>query len=223
MINQPDKIFLPKGKKNLLLHTCCAPCSGDIMLRLINSSISFSLFFYNPNIHPKKEYLLRKDENINFAIKYNIPIIDAEYDTSNWFKITRGMEWEPERGQRCDACFDMRLLKTAQYASEHHFDLISTTLGISRWKDFSQINRSGLKSASLFGNVDYWDFNWRKNNGSQNMITVSKQENFYMQEYCGCIYSLRDTNEWRLKNNKSKIEFGIKYYSFSDKDPAENQ
>ena len=223
MINQSDKLFLPKGKKNLLLHTCCAPCSGDIMLRLINSSISFSLFFYNPNIHPKKEYLLRKDENINFAIKYNIPIIDAEYDTSNWFKITRGMEWEPERGQRCDACFDMRLLKTAQYASEHHFDLISTTLGISRWKDFSQINRSGLKSASLFGNVDYWDFNWRKNNGSQNMITVSKQENLYMQEYCGCIYSLRDTNEWRLKNNKSKIEFGIKYYSFSDKDPAENQ
>ena len=223
MINQSDKLFLPKGKKNLLLHTCCAPCSGDIMLRLINSSISFSLFFYNPNIHPKKEYLLRKDENINFAIKYNIPIIDAEYDTSNWFKITRGMEWEPERGQRCDACFDMRLLKTAQYASEHHFDLISTTLGISRWKDFSQINRSGLKSTSLFENVDYWDFNWRKNNGSQNMITVSKQENFYMQEYCGCIYSLRDTNEWRLKNNKSKIEFGIKYYSFSDKDPAENQ
>ena len=172
MINQSDKIFLPKGKKKLLLHTCCAPCSGDIMLRLINSSIPFSLFFYNPNIHPKKEYLLRKDENINFAIKYNIPIIDAEYDTSNWFKITRGMEWEPERGQRCDACFDMRLLKTAQYASEHHFDLISTTLGISRWKDFSQINRSGLKSASLFGNVDYWDFNWRKNNGSQNMITA---------------------------------------------------
>ena len=126
MTKHSEKLNLPKGKKNLLLHTCCAPCSGDIILRLIDSSISFSLFFYNPNIHPKKEYLLRKDENINFAIKHSIPIIDAEYDTKNWFNITKGMEWEPERGQRCDTCFDMRFLKTAQYAAEHDFDLISS-------------------------------------------------------------------------------------------------
>ena len=223
MINQPEKLYLPKGKKNLLLHTCCAPCSGDIMLRLIDSSIPFNLFFYNPNIHPKKEYLLRKDENINFAIKHNIPIIDAEYDSKNWFYVTKGMEWEPERGTRCDTCFDMRLLKTAQYASQHDFDLISSTLGISRWKDFSQINRAGFKSTLQFKNVDYWDFNWRKNNGSQNMIKVSKEENFYMQEYCGCIYSLRDTNDWRIKNNKSRIKFGSKYYSFLDKNPTEDQ
>ena len=133
------------------------------------------------------------------------------------------MEWEPERGKRCDTCFDMRFLKTAQYASEHNFDLISSTLGISRWKDLSQINRVGFKSTLQFKNVDYWDFNWRKNNGSQNMIKVSKKEKFYMQEYCGCIYSLRDTNEWRIKNKKSKIEIGLKYYSYLDKNTTKNQ
>ena len=114
----------------------------------------------------------------------------------------------------------MRFYKTAQYASNNNFSLISSTLGISRWKDMKQINESGLKAVSYFTDIDYWTFNWRKNKGSEDMIKVSKNERFYMQEYCGCIYSLRDTNIWRHKNNKPKIEIGIKYYSFSDKDSS---
>ncbi len=216
-------LTLPPTKTKLLLHTCCAPCSGEIMLRLIESSIDFDLFFYNPNIHPKKEYLLRKDENIKFANKHNIKIIDAEYDTKNWFNLTRGMEWEPERGIRCETCFDMRFYKTAEYASKNGYDIISSTLGISRWKNFEQINLSGRNATKSFSNIDYWDFNWRKNNGSQRMLEVSKKEEFYMQEYCGCVYSLRDTNIWREKNQRPSIEIGLKYYSFSDKKSAKNK
>jgi len=193
------------------------------MLRLIESSIDFDLFFYNPNIHPKKEYLLRKDENIKFANKHNIKIIDAEYDTKNWFNLTKGMEWEPERGIRCETCFDMRFYKTAEYASKNGYDVISSTLGISRWKNFAQINLSGRNATKSFSNIDYWDFNWRKNNGSQRMLEVSKKEGFYMQEYCGCVYSLRDTNIWREKNQRPSIEIGLKYYSFSDKKSAKNK
>jgi len=193
------------------------------MLRLIESSIDFDLFFYNPNIHPKKEYLLRKDENIKFANKHNIKIIDAEYDTKNWFNLTKGMEWEPERGIRCETCFDMRFYKTAEYASKNGYDIISSTLGISRWKNFEQINLSGRNATKPFSNIDYWDFNWRKNNGSQRMLEVSKKEEFYMQEYCGCVYSLRDTNIWREKNQRPSIEIGLKYYSFSDKKSAKNK
>ena len=210
-------ISLPEGYKKLLLHSCCAPCSGDIMLRLKKSNIDYTIYFYNPNIHPKKEYLLRKDENLQFAIANDIPFIDADYDTKNWFNKTKGQEWEPERGKRCSTCFDMRFYKTAEYAYENNFSLISSTLGISRWKDMSQINYSGVKAASQFTNIKYWTFNWRKNKGSENMLKVSKEQEFYMQEYCGCVYSLRDTNIWRHKNNRSNVEIGIKYYSFSDK------
>ena len=215
-----NKLELPHGHKNLLLHSCCAPCSGDIMLRLKEAGIDYTIYFYNPNIHPRREYLIRKEENLKFARKHNIPFIDDDYDTHNWLDLVKGQEWEPERGKRCSSCFDMRFYKTAQYASNNNFSLISSTLGISRWKDMNQINESGLKAVSYFTDIDYWTFNWRKNRGSEDMIKVSKNERFYMQEYCGCIYSLRDTNIWRHKNNKPKIEIGIKYYSFSDKDSS---
>tara|TARA_A100001234_G_C12316294_1_gene255655 strand:- start:107 stop:475 length:369 start_codon:yes stop_codon:yes gene_type:complete len=114
----------------------------------------------------------------------------------------------------------MRFLKTAQYAEQHGFSIISSTLGISRWKDMDQINESGIKAAMQFNNIEYWTYNWRKNNGSENMLLVSKTEKFYMQEYCGCIYSLRDTNVWRSKNNRPDVQIGLKYYSFSDKNAS---
>ena len=125
-----NKLELPNGHKNLLLHSCCAPCSGDIMLRLKEASIDYTIYFYNPNIHPRREYLIRKEENLKFARKHNIPFIDDDYDTRNWFDLVKGQEWEPERGKRCSSCFDMRFYKTAQYASNNNFSLISSTLGI---------------------------------------------------------------------------------------------
>ena len=184
-----NNLKLPKGKHKLLLHSCCAPCSGDIILRLKESAIDFSIYFYNPNIHPEREYMIRKEENKKFALKHEISFIDADYDKDNWFELTKGMEWEPERGKRCSACFDMRFIKTASHAHKHGFDIISSTLGISRWKDFNQINNSGIKAADLFDKISYWTYNWRKQDGSKNMLIVSKNEEFYMQEYCGCVYS----------------------------------
>jgi len=217
-----EKLSLPVGKKNLLLHSCCAPCSGDIMKRLLDSNISYTVYFYNPNIHPHDEYVLRKEENMSFSIKHNIPFIDADYNPRTWFKMTKGMEMEPERGKRCSTCFDMRFIKTAEHASQNGFDIISSTLGISRWKDMDQINQSGIYAASKFGDIEYWTYNWRKENGSHRMIEVSKDENFYMQEYCGCVYSLRDTNTWRKKNLRPAVEIGKKFYSHSDKETTDN-
>ncbi|MBH43992.1 MAG: hypothetical protein CMD88_00840 [Gammaproteobacteria bacterium] len=217
-----EKLELPHNKKRLLLHSCCAPCSGDIMLQLKESQINYTVYFYNPNIHPKKEYLLRKEENMKFADKNNISFVDADYDPANWFNLTKGMEWEPERGIRCSKCFDMRFLNTAQYAHINGFDIFSSTLGISRWKDFNQINVSGAYAASKFEDLSYWSFNWRKNNGSQRMLEVSKKEQFYQQEYCGCVYSLRDTNIWRHQNNRPSIKIGKKYYNFLDKKTTKN-
>ncbi len=211
-----EKLILPNGTKKLLLHSCCAPCSGEIMDAIYQSNIDFTVYFYNPNIHPKEEYILRKDENKRFADKHKIEFIDADYDRGNWFAQAKGMEQEPERGVRCTMCFDMRFEKTAHHAYAHNFDVISSTLGISRWKNLEQINIVGVRAANLYPGLTYWTYNWRQHGGSKRMLDISKQEKFYMQEYCGCAYSLRDTNNWRMDNGRKRIVRGVKYYGIND-------
>lgn len=211
-----EKLTLPNNGKKLLLHSCCAPCSGEVMEAIQASGIEFTIFFYNPNIHPLKEYEIRKEENIRFAEKCNIPIVDADYDVDNWYERAKGMEMEPERGIRCTMCFDMRFDRTALYAYENGFDVISSSLGISRWKNFDQINDCGVRAASKYEGITYWTHNWRKKGGSARMLEISKREKFYMQEYCGCAYSLRDTNKWRIENGRERIKIGEKYYGVDD-------
>lgn len=211
-----EQLVLPNGADKLLLHSCCAPCSGEVMEALLFSKIDFSIFFYNPNIHPIQEYEIRKEENISFAKLHNIPFIDADYDKDNWFERVKGLEMEPERGKRCSACFDMRFERTALYAHEHGFPVICSSLGISRWKDMNQINDSGLRAASRYPQIEYWTYNWRKNGGSARMYEIAKRENFYKQEYCGCVYSLRDTNNWRKQNIRDRIKIGVNYYGLEE-------
>lgn len=214
-----EKLELPHQADKLLLHSCCAPCSGEVMEALLASDIDFSIFFYNPNIHPVQEYEIRKQENIAFAEKHQIPLIDADYDKDNWFLRVKGLEWEPERGARCTACFDMRFERTALYAYENGFSVISSSLGISRWKDMNQINTAGIKAASRYPGMIYWTYNWRKDGGAARMYEIAKRENFYQQEYCGCVYSLRDTNTWRVKNQRCRIKIGVNYYQEKDSTP----
>jgi epoxyqueuosine reductase len=211
-----DTLSTPKNEAPVLMHSCCAPCAAELMEALLESKIEYSIFFYNPNIHPKKEYELRKQENIKFAQKHNIEFIDADYDTDNWFDRVKGLEFEPERGERCTKCFDMRFERTALYAKEHGFPVITSSLGISRWKSMEQINGCGLKAASRYEDMSYWTYNWRKKGGGARMYEISKRENFYKQEYCGCIYSLRDTNLWRKKTGRKTIHFGKEFYTEPD-------
>jgi len=183
------------------------------METLLESGVDYTIFFYNPNIHPREEYEIRKKENIRFAEKMNVPFIDADYDRDNWFKRVKGLEWEPERGKRCTMCFDMRFERSALYARENDFSVFCSTLGLSRWKDMDQINESGMRAASRYPGIVYWTYNWRKLGGSARMYEIAKRESFYKQEYCGCIYSLRDSNLWRLQQNRPKIEKGTQFYT----------
>ncbi|MDU3933062.1 MAG: epoxyqueuosine reductase QueH [Serratia liquefaciens] len=177
-----EKLNLPEGKSKLLLHSCCAPCSGEVMEAIQASGIEYAIFFYNPNIHPQKEYLLRKDENIRFAEQHGVPIIDADYE------------------------------RTALYAHENGYDTISSSLGISRWKNMQQITDCGVRAAEKYPDLEYWDYNWRKKGGASRMIDISKRERFYQQEYCGCVYSLRDTNLHRKAQGRPLIKLGVLYY-----------
>ena len=182
----------PGGQNKVLLHSCCAPCSGEVMEALLASGIDYTIYFYNPNIHPLKEYLLRKEENMRFADKFGIPFIDKDDDYENDRK-----EW-----------FE----KAAQYAHENGFPVFTSSLGISRWKNMNQINDCGRRAAEKYPGLVYWDFNWRKGGGSARMIEISKRERFYQQEYCGCAYSLRDSNAHRKSQGRPPIKIGVKYY-----------
>ena len=205
-------LTLPNSEDKLLLHSCCAPCAADIMSEMARSGIDYTILFYNPNIHPQKEYLLRKSENMRYAEKLGVPFVDLDYDTDNWFARTKGLEYSPERGERCTACFDMRFERSALYAVENGFKLFTSSLGISRWKDMDQINGCGERAAARYEGLSYWTFNWRKGGGSQRTVEISKAEQFYQQEYCGCIYSLRDTNLHRKATGREKIKFSVKFY-----------
>ncbi len=210
-IDRPN-LETPNNETKILLHSCCAPCSGDVISRMVDSGLDITIFFYNPNIHPIKEYRLRKDENIRYAEKLGIEFIDADYDVQEWFKRAKGLEWEPEKGKRCTMCFDMRFERTALHASENGFNVFTSSLGISRWKDMNQINDSGTRAASHYEGIDYWTYNWRSFKGSERMYDIAKDEKFYAQQYCGCVFSLRDSNAWRTKNDRPEIEIGKDYY-----------
>lgn len=211
-----EPLPLPGGHGKVLLHSCCAPCSGEVMEAMAAAGIDFTIFFYNPNIHPRKEYDLRKNENIRFAERCGIPFVDADYDRDDWFARARGMEHEPERGARCTMCFDMRFERTALYAHEHGFPVMTSSLGISRWKNMQQINDCGVRAAARYPQLVYWEYNWRKGGGAARMIEISKREAFYQQEYCGCAYSLRDTNRHRKAKGREPVRIGVQYYRADD-------
>jgi predicted adenine nucleotide alpha hydrolase (AANH) superfamily ATPase len=130
----------------------------------------------------------------------------------NWFARAKGLENEPERGVRCTKCFDMRFERTALYAFENDFKIITSSLGISRWKNMDQINDCGTRAAKNYEGISYWTYNWRKFGGAARMYEIAKREEFYKQEYCGCIFSLRDSNEWRAKSGREEIKIGEEFY-----------
>ncbi|MFC1510310.1 epoxyqueuosine reductase QueH [Candidatus Omnitrophota bacterium] len=202
----------PNNEKKVLLHSCCAPCSGALIEAMLKSDIAVTLFYYNPNIQPEEEYKIRKEESRRFCEKMEISFVDAGYDPAHWVDNIKGYEGEPERGNRCTICFDIRFERTAQYAFENDFTVFTSGLGISRWKDMDQINRCGQKAAELFPGITYWTQNWRKSGGSQRMSEIAKQEEFYQQQYCGCIHSLKSANEWRKAQGRDEIQIGEDNY-----------
>lgn len=185
------ELQVPYKENKILLHSCCAPCSCSVLQRMVESGIEPTVYFYNPNIFPREEYDHRKQEVIRYAQKVNVPFVDGDYKADLWFEKTQGHEKAPERGERCDLCFEMRLGEAAAYAARNSFKVFTTSLGISRWKDLEQVNRAGEKAASLFPGLIYWAQNWRMGGGQELMRRLIEEEKFYRQRYCGCLYSFR--------------------------------
>ncbi|MBR5958923.1 MAG: epoxyqueuosine reductase QueH [Salinivirgaceae bacterium] len=184
------KLDVPFGEKKVLLHACCAPCSSAIVECMLQNDIKPTIFYCNPNIYPQSEYLIRKNECTRFAQDLGLEIVDDDYNHDQWLQTALPLADEPERGQRCLQCFKHRLLRTAQYAAQNGYRIITTTLASSRWKSLEQINEAGEWAAEQIG-VTFWTQNWRKGGLSERRTAIIKQYNFYEQKYCGCEFSMK--------------------------------
>ena len=163
-----------KSTDEVLVHACCAPCSGAILEWLVGQGVRPTVFFSNANIYPLAEYELRRGELLRYAAQLGqkaassgqepkgLVVIDDVYDHEAWRYAVRGLECEPERGQRCLQCFRFRLERAARYAHEHGFNVLTTTLASSRWKDLEQVDAAGSYACSLFPGLRWWGRNWRK-------------------------------------------------------------
>ncbi len=147
-----------------------------------------TVYFYNPNIHPAEEHDRREAELVKFCSANNIPFVKAGYEPLTWFSLIKGLEREPERGQRCLVCFKMRLIGTAEFARENGFDFFTTTLSISPYKDSKQIFEAGEAAARETG-IEFLAKDWKADDGFRCSCVLSKKEGFYRQKYCGCVYS----------------------------------
>ena len=186
-----------KEGSTLLLHACCAPCSSAVLNRLANF-FKITIFYYNPNITEEKEYIKRINELKKFIkefnTKYKVEIIEGTYEPQKFMQIAKGLENEPERGNRCFKCYKMRLEETAKQASILGFDNFATTLTLSPHKNSNWINEIGaLLNDEYNSNYLYSDF--KKKDGYKKSIELSKEYNLYRQDYCGCVFSKKNKKE----------------------------
>ena len=188
--------------ETVLLHSCCAPCSAAIIEWMLAHEIRPVIYYCNPNIFPQGEYFKRKAEITRYCEGLGLEIIDGDWDHREWREAVKGCELAPERGERCQRCFNLRLLKAAQETKELGLARFATTLASSRWKDLEQVHRAGHLAADAVGGVEYWEKNWRKDGLQERRNELIRLNHFYNQNWCGCEFSL----SWARQHEKIKKE-----------------
>ncbi len=184
-----------KEKKKLLLHSCCAPCSSYVISYLTNF-FDITVLYYNPNIYPYEEYEKRKNEQLrlikSLKTKNKISFIDCDYDNDKYILLIKGLEKEKEKGKRCNICYQMRMEKAAVLAKKGNYDYFCTTLSVSPYKNVNLINEIGENLAKKY-DIKWLYSDFKKKDGYKKSILLSQKYNLYRQDYCGCIYSKRQT------------------------------
>jgi len=177
-------------KPSILLHSCCGPCSSSVIDQL-KYYFDITVYYFNPNIHPEEEYLHRKEEQKRLLSILNIPLIEGDYNTEEFFNIAKGLEDEPQKGQRCYNCYNLRLTSTYNLAKDKGFDYFCTTLTVSPNVNEQMVNEIGI-ALEKQGDVKFLQSDFKKEDGYLNSVKLAKEYNLYRQDYCGCIYSFRN-------------------------------
>ena len=180
-----------KTRPKLLLHSCCGPCSSSV-IDFLNKYFDIDIYYYNPNIYPKSEYIHRKDEQERLTnILGNINFIEEDYDYNYFQDNITGLEDETEGGLRCRKCIALRMEMACKYAKEHNYDFFTTTLSVSPHKNSKMINEIGIDLEKKYDML-YLYSDFKKKDGYKKSIDLSKKYNLYRQDYCGCQYSIRN-------------------------------
>ena len=181
--------------KKILLHACCAPCSTHCVETLRGLGYEPTLFFSNSNIMPCEEYALRLETIRTYSQKAQVSLVEDFYDSDSWLNAVAGYESEPEGGTRCAKCFTHNLTRTGKYALKNGFAEFSTTLTVSPHKNSNLIFASGYNAATnlradnsdaITATPQFMPFDFKKSNGFQNSIKLSRYYGLYRQSYCGC-------------------------------------
>jgi epoxyqueuosine reductase len=178
----------PMSKPGLLLHVCCAPCATHVF-NVLARDYAVTGCFYNPNIHPPKEYAMRLASAEQHCRGSSLPLIVPEYRPRDWFSFVKGLEPEPEGGARCARCIQMRLDETARTAAALGFSRFGTTLTVSPHKNAALVNRLGEESGARHG-VRFYTADFKKGDGYGESCRISRALGLYRQRHCGCIFSV---------------------------------
>ena len=181
----------------LLLHSCCAPCSS-YCLEYLSRYFQITVLYYNPNIFPKEEYAYRIAEQRRLVAEstyvHPVQVMGTAYEPEVFYDAIRGLEQIPEGGERCFACYELRLRKTAEVAKERGFDYFTTTLSISPLKNAAKLNEIGGRLSAEYG-VSYLYSDFKKKNGYQRSVALSAAHGLYRQNFCGCVYSKQEAEQ----------------------------
>ena len=201
-----DKIIEENQKAgirpSLLLHSCCAPCSS-YCLEYLAEYFDITVLFYNPNLYPEEEYDKRAQEEEKLIGRMNeklsesgreIRLVVSDFDSREFYEKVKGLESCKEGGERCLKCFELRLEKAAKYAKENNFDYFTTTLTISPLKNAEALNQTGERAGEKFS-VKHLPSDFKKKGGYQRSIVLSREYGLYRQNYCGCVFSLKERAE----------------------------
>ncbi len=197
----------------LFLHACCAPCSSYV-LEYLSRFFSVTVFFYNPNISPKEEYEKRVSEiqRLISEMEFVHPVafVEGEYKPEDFYEMARGLEDVPEGGERCFRCYRLRMEEAARLAEQGDYDYFTTTLSISPLKNAGKINEIGQELSQIY-KVEHLPSDFKKKNGYKRSIELSHEYGLYRQNYCGCVFSKRESMEkQRQREEEEKCECGSK-------------